>query len=235
MVWLNMVPILIRIVTLRATICQRCIFQHTNISHQWATHLYHTHTITYEHVHTNSLHHKVAQQIGHGWMWWTMGWTAGRTAVWTAKPEVWTAELENGGECGGPWGGPRVGPQYGPQNPKCGPQNWTAEFYVLFLVINQFCGPRSQFCGPVLRSTLTSPCSIPNGLAYTSTHMYSSPHPCIMTMISNPCARCAFDVPIIALSHSCISIRVLFHACVCPHSPAPSQQCSSRCSHGGAS
>ena len=102
-------------------------------------------------------------------------------------------------------------------------------------------------CGPVLRSTFrvlrsilrsdprSTPWSIPNGLAYTMTHMYSSPHPCIMTMISHPCARCAFDVLIITLSHSCISIRVLLHACVCPHSPASSQQCSSRCSQGGAS
>ena len=64
-VLLEMIPMLIRIVTLDATICQRCIVQHTNKSHQWTTQLYHTHTITHEYVHTQNLHHNIVQQIGH--------------------------------------------------------------------------------------------------------------------------------------------------------------------------
>ena len=64
-VLLEMIPMLIRIVTLDATICQRCIVQHTNKSHQWITQLYHTHTITHEYVHTQNLHHNIVQQIGH--------------------------------------------------------------------------------------------------------------------------------------------------------------------------
>ena len=59
-----------------------------------------------------------------------------------------------GGKCGGlrVWTG--VAPQSGPHNLKCGPQNWTAEYYSVFLHINRFCGPwnppRGPFCGPTL-------------------------------------------------------------------------------------
>ena len=97
--------------------------------------------------------------------------------------------------------------------------------------------PNLRSMEPVLWSILRSdprstPWSIPNGFAHTLTHMYIPPHPCSMAMISHPCTICALDVLRIILSHSCITICVFLYVCVCPYSPASSQQCSSRCSQG---
>lgn len=136
-------------------------------------------------------------------MWWTAGLDRDGPAVWTAEPEIWTAELDRIILC--------IVFSYTPILRSIYPDLWS-----------------------ILRSDPRStPWSIPNVFVYAMTHEYSSPHPCSMTMISHPCTRCAFDVFIIVLSPSCIIIRVFVHACVCPHSPASSQQCSSRCSHGG--
>ena len=132
-VLLDMIPMLIRIVTLDATICQRCIVQHTNKSHQWTTQLYHTHTITHEYVHTQNLHHNIVQQIGHHDTYiihippnpsYQNEYTLMAVCIYIYIYIYIYCKM--GGECGGPrvWTG--MAPQCGPQNPKYGPQNWTA-------------------------------------------------------------------------------------------------------------
>ena len=138
-------------------------------------------------------------------MWWTTGLDRDGPAVWTAEPEIWTAELDRRNYC-------------------------------TVLCVKPILRSTEPVLWSILRSDPRStPWSIPNGFAHTLTHMYIPPHPCSMAMISHPCTICALDVLRIILSHSCITICVFLYVCVCTHSPASSQQCSSRCSQGGAS